>query len=196
MSLLRSIYRELLFRAATYTDEQGRRWVKPGSQGFWVATKRLKRKLPTAEEYLKEHASKYPWGELWVAHGRSFQPPPYRECRGMAKEGICFEEGHCFRNSLLVSLHILKRLPDEPVKYVEGIAVDPTGAYVHAWIEMRGMVYDPTWPGAFLATYFGIPFDPTWVNQMSKKVDRIGMLMEWDLFSVDIARELSARTEP
>ncbi|MDO8514235.1 MAG: hypothetical protein Q7S50_01695 [bacterium] len=198
MNIAKRLYRNFLFRTSTRVDAEGRRWVKKDTRGFWVATRRLKRTLPTAEEYLKANPDRYEWGRLWAEHGRSFIPPAYRVCREMIEDDAFLQETLCYTNALDVSLCMSESTSERKgeIRYVEGLAVDPTGAYPHAWVTIDEKVLDPTWPGAYLATYFGVAFVPEWVQQTSRKVGWQGMLGKWDLFSTDVTQELSTRSGP
>lgn len=179
MKIIRSLFRTFVSDMSTRTDEDGLRWVKSNSPGFWIAAPNVRRSMPTAHEYLNKFPEKWPWANLWLKHGQTFTSPHYRTCREIISGNELMEEGHCFRNSLILSLQLAED-GEREVRYVEGLAVDPTGIFPHAWITKGNQVFDFTWPGAWMATYFGVAFDPLWVNQISCKIGRVGILPEWD----------------
>lgn len=197
-SILR-LYREWRFRRSTWVDRYGTRWVKEGwwhPGEFFRSLRRLRRTLPSAEAYLRAHAKDYPWGELWLLHGQSFPAPPRSLCHSKVRDGSYMPEGNCYGNSLALSRAMAEKVqreggPFKFVLYAEGLAVDPTGAWLHAWLVIDGRVHDPTWPGAYMATYFGVTFEPEWADEVAEKMDVIGMTLRWDLFHQIVTEKLN-----
>lgn len=110
--------------------------------------------LPAADEYARAHASKYGWDESVFELARTFvpqqfqHPVPYFE-----------RHWHCFESSFIYA-------EQTGLFYVEGLAINPSGAQIHAWNSTDGTdVLDYTWPHQHVNRYFGIVFD---VEKMKK----------------------------
>ncbi|MEO6536649.1 MAG: hypothetical protein ABIT47_03060 [Candidatus Paceibacterota bacterium] len=191
MRFLFRLYREWRFRRGTWIDRYGTRWVRERSNNareFLYATFRLRRTHPKAEEYLRLHAEDYSWGALWLRHGQTFRSPSKQLCDRLIRENKLLPGGNCFGNSFGLSIALNEGLrrglpPFNSIEYAEGLAVDPTGVYPHGWIVIDGAVYDPTWPGAYLATYFGVTFDTEWIQIAEKATGRIGITLEWERYA-------------
>ena len=175
---------------STFLCPLGYRWVREeiSTADWWYAAKTIHNSLPSAESYLQNHSEKYSWGPAFLRHGKRFEAPSEKTAR------VCMVEGKCYSNALLLAERILRTSPDigKEIFYVEGIAVDPTGAYPHAWCVCKGEVIDPTWPGSFLATYFGVPFEVPWAVKISAKVGWYGMIDRWEKFSEPVSEYLQA----
>ena len=115
----------------------------------------------------------------------------------MAQAGEFRERGHCYKNSLFLCLDLLES-PLESLhsaSYVEGLAVLPTGAFWHAWVTFDdGAVLDNTWTNAYVATYFGIAFQPKWAYQTMKRNAKFGLAGEetWERSQQKIKEYLSS----
>ncbi len=116
----------------------------------------------------------------------------------MIEEGDLLPERHCFSNSLSLAMSLLQEDASLRGKifYVEGLAIDQTGAYAHAWLTFGDQAIDYTWPTGWMTTYFGIPFDPEWVHKVTDEVGYVGFLGEWDLFSQHVERKLLTCMKP
>jgi hypothetical protein len=76
------------------------------------------------------------------------------------------EPKQCFRNATLAAHERIGN-------YVEGFGLRSgiDFPFHHAWIEIDGKVFDPTWRDAELCSYVGVPFD---VDVVTKEVLRTG----------------------
>lgn len=183
---------------STMVDEHGYRWMKEGLQDIdFLRTRwRLRRTQPNAREYLERHANEFPWADLCLMHGQESAPPPYRVNLDMLKQGGFLEEGHCFRNSM----RALRRWQEKPpewvgertVTYVEGLALDPTGIFVHGWIDVGGQAVDLTFKRAYMTSYFGIRFEPAWADQTMERINKYGMLHTWTKSQPHLEEKLAA----
>jgi hypothetical protein len=63
---------------------------------------------------------------------------------------------------------------------VEGLALDPTGIFLHGWIDMDGQAIDLTFERSFMSTYFGVRFDLDWADQTCEKIDKFGIFHNWE----------------
>lgn len=204
MSSLLRLYLDWRFRRSTWVDQHGIRWVKTtktsfGTNDFVRASVRLRRKRLTAKEYLRRYQNEFPWGKLWLEHGTDFPAPTKALCADFINGNALGPEGSCYRNALHFSNRLIqcKHLKDKPIEksilYVEGLAVDMTGVYPHAWLSVDGRVVDITWPGAYLTTYYGIAFDPLWARKLAEKIGKIGMVCEWDKFEPYVHSKLKEK---
>lgn len=168
------------------TDEHGCKWVNTDFFGFGdfsPAKDDTGLALPTANEYLRLHGDQYLWRELWLQRGKTLSAPSRKLCLSIHKADA-HVRGNCYNNALQLALGMEGKiiLPNEPreVLYGEGMAVNPTGAYLHAWLVIDGNVYDPTWPDAYRATYFGMAFDPQWILKFAETIGRVSLLQNWE----------------
>ncbi len=79
----------------------------------------------------------------------------------------------CYSNSAL-------KASAEGLIYVEGYAM-PKGLIPisHAWcVDDEGKVYDPTWDVGYGVSYFGVPFDPDFVNETAALTGYWGGIFE------------------
>ena len=111
---------------------------------------RICKELPCAKEYLIAHADEFGWGQEVIAQASIFtpsklpRPVPYYP-----------KYWHCYENSFAYA-------EEKGYKYVEGLAISPAGAQIHAWCSTDGKdVIDYTWPYQHCNKYFGIVFDIT-----------------------------------
>jgi hypothetical protein len=175
--------------------------LKPGAtvsvDAWFYGLQRLCGVVPTAEAYLRAHAGRFPWGELFARHGHAFNAPNVDDCVRVLCTDTLLPAGQCYVNALGVCRAAIRRNPllRRSVRYAEGLAVHPTGAYPHAWCVIGDDVCDPTWPDGCFATYFGVPFDPIWIEHLFRRVDRIGMTdVYWSQFASSIETYLAQRT--
>jgi len=172
--------------ACVSPDERGYRWMKEGLReiDFLRTRWKLRRTLPTAREYLQRHAADFPWGELCLQHGQVSQPPAYLTNMQLLKREGFLEPGHCFRNSM----KMVRRWKDEPpdwvgdqqITYVEGLALDPTGIFLHGWIDVGGQAVDLTFMWAYMTTYFGVRFEQDWADETCRQIDKYGIFHTWE----------------
>lgn len=169
-----------------YKDEFGFSWIREGYFGFGDFSKEKDNlvDLPTPEEYLEIGGEQYPWREYWLKYGTSFPSPSKKECLKIKKGGGLLE-GNCYINALRMALKSWGKiaLPQKPreILYAEGMAVHPTGAHLHAWLIIDGKVYDPTWPDAYRAKYFGVTFHPSQVEAFADKTNWVSFLQNWEI---------------
>lgn len=193
---------KLDFRQHIRTDDHGCKWVDTEFFGFGdlsPAKDDTGLALPTAEEYLRLHADEYPWRKLWLERGEVLSPPSRKLCLSINKANG-HVRGNCYNNALRLALRMEGKiiLPNEPkeVLYGEGMAVNPTGAYLHAWLVIDGNVYDPTWPDAYRATYFGVAFDPQWMLNFAETTGHVSLLQNWHNAQPRLASLFEAQCEP
>ena len=193
-----SIFDNYSLDDCTLIDKHGYRWMKEGLEpiDFLRTRWRLRRTHLTAQEYLKQHTSDFPWAKLCLTYGQVSKAPPYKVVRIMEKQDSFLEEGQCFRNSM----HVLQRWQKDPpdwingrsISYVEGLALDPTGIFIHGWIDIDGQAVDMTFLRAYMTSYFGIRFDPTWADQTMERINRYGMLCTWEKSQPHLEEKLAA----
>ena len=104
--------------------------------------------LPCPKEYLLQNIDEYGWNDVMIGRASLFipvelpRPIPY-----FPRYWRCFENSFAYAKK-------------HGLKYIEGLAVNPTGIQVHAWMSRDGTdVLDYTWPYQHLNRYFGIEFD-------------------------------------
>lgn len=193
-----SYFKDYSLEDCTVLDEHGYRWMKEGLRDLdFLRTRwRLRRTHLTAREYLERHADEFPWAELCLTHGQESAPPPYRINLDMLKRDGFLEEGHCFRNSMRALRRWKEKPPkwvgSRPVTYVEGLALDPTGIFVHGWIDVGGQAVDLTFKRAYMTSYFGIRFEPTWADQTMERINKYGMLHTWIKSQPHLEEKLAA----
>lgn len=183
-------------------DEYGYRWIDTEFFGFGdlsQAKDNTALSFPSAEEYLKLHGEEYPWRELWLEHGTVLPSPSRKQCLKISRANG-HVSGNCYNNALQVALGIEGKivLPASPreIRYGEGMAVHPTGAYLHAWLVVDGEIYDPTWPDAYRATYFGMTFDPKWMLDFAEDIGRVSLLQNWSYAEARLTSILGIQREP
>ncbi|MCB9815209.1 hypothetical protein H6785_01315 [Candidatus Nomurabacteria bacterium] len=179
-------------------DECGYRWMKEGlpDQDFLRTRWRLRRTLPTAQEHLQRHATDFPWGELCLQHGQVSKPPSYRTNITMVKRGGFLEPGHCFRNSLRAVQRWKEKPPEwaegKLITYVKGLALDPTGIFLHGWIDVDGQAVDLTFMRAHMTTYFGVRFEPDWAIETCRQINKYGIFHTWEKSQPLLEEKLAA----
>ncbi len=106
---------------------------------------RVCKQLPCAKEYLVAHADEFGWDEEMIARASIFtpselpRPVPYYP-----------KYWHCYENSFAYA-------EKTGCKYIEGLAVGPAGALIHAWCSTNGKdLIDYTWPYQHVNKYFGM----------------------------------------
>lgn len=170
----------------TLIDHHGARWVRQDVKtvDFLRTLRVIRRGLPTAHQYLEKIRDKHAWAEAWLTHGRTFLSPSRLSCKSLSEAGLVLELNQCYHNALLVSRVFKERYTKEDetkiVHYVEGLAVTPVGPYRHAWIAIDGYVLDPTWEDAYSVSYFGVAFDPDFVESVARTTGRYSVMMNWD----------------
>ncbi len=167
------------------TDTNGIKWIDTeffGFGDFSPAKDNTGLHFPTAEEYLRQYGNKYPWKEFWLEHGETLTAPSKKSCLEISRAGGHIP-GNCYNNALRLALQMHGRiiLPHTPreVLYGEGLAIHPTGAYPHAWLVIDGNIYDPTWPDAYRASYYGITLDPHWMLNFAESVGKVSLIQNW-----------------
>lgn len=178
--------KKLDFDSHISTDEHGCEWVDTKFFGFGdlsPAKDATGLIFPTAKEYLEQYGSEYPWKQMWLNQGKTFASPSRELCLRI-NQAEAHVRGNCYNNAIRLAIGMGGKiiLPNKPneVLYCEGMAVNPTGAYLHAWLVVDGNVYDPTWPDAYRATYFGITFDPQWILNFAETVGKVSLLQNWE----------------
>lgn len=171
----------------TWTDNHGLRWVHEGLRwgDFLRAIFLLRHEHPTAREYVEAYTSEFPWGQFCLKYGQVSVREGYRtirdriDCRGF------MEEGACYRNAMSILRSWRTRRPSwisgKQVSYVEGLALDRTGIFLHAWIDIDGVAYDITFQRAFMTTYFGVRLDPEKADATMRRIGYYGLLHWWSL---------------
>ncbi len=149
---------------------QGRSWL--GSENFHTAPgvidefyaslqgeerelfERICNGLPCAKAYMEEHSNEYGWTKEMLAEAKVYipaklpRPVPYFE-----KPWCCYENSFQYAE-------------EKGLRYVEGIAINPTGVQLHAWNSTDGVdVLDYTWPFQHVNKYFGIEWDIEWLKK-------------------------------
>ena len=184
MSIFNVFSREDKKSVPIYRDTLGNEWVDLRYFGFGDLSRskdKFDMVFPTAKESLEQYYVDRPWKEKWLSDGRSFASPKKSDCLliHLLRAHI---KGNCYNNSLRLALgregRIIRWKPKK-ILYCEGVAVNPTGAYLHAWLLVDGKVYDPTWPDAYRATYFGIAFDPKFMLEFAEKTNQVSLLQNW-----------------
>ena len=194
MQMIKSAARSLLFNTSTRVDTYGYRWIRQEASmiGHIASLRKVRKAMPSAEEYLKRASGDYPYGSFLLEHGSSFTPPPYKFCREMEADNVYLEGGKCFTNSLLVAHY---RDISGIATYAEGIAVNPYGAYLHAWVVVNGsQVFDPTWRGGFQTSYFGISITSEEMVYIAKRLDPITLFGIWELSEPHVRKLVETRT--
>ncbi len=115
---------------------------------------RICRRLPSAEQYVRDRSAEYGWDEDLIAEAKVFTPKP------LATPVPYFDPPwHCFENSF-------SHAEQHNLLYVEGIAINPSGPQIHAWNSTDGTdVLDYTWPYQHVNHYFGIVFPLEWMKK-------------------------------
>lgn len=151
---------------------------------------KLRRSHPTALEFLQQHPDEFPWGRFCLEHGKTSRAENYRTVRDRMERHSFLEEGQCYRNSMVILRQWDNQRPDwigdKPISYVEGLALDPTGIFLHGWIDVGGVAYDMTFKRAWMTTYFGVHFEPRWADQTMKKIGKYGLLHWWERNQSDL----------
>ena len=132
-------------------------------------------------ERIEAELCKHPWGVHWLTHGRTF-PVDQKQWH---EEQFC-RPRHCYQNALTACLSTSKVYLEEgfetDIRYAEGLMVDETGIYMHAWCTFDGKVRDFSHPEeAHKYLYFGIAFDVafTWKVQWGGKIVYPGFIPRW-----------------
>lgn len=159
--------------------EDGHRWL--GSRNFHTDPARLEdffdrlegeakalfdrvcAELPCPKEHLAAKWDDYGWDPCILHEGTLFKP-------ARLKRPIPFYEKHwcCFENSFAFA-------EKYDYSYVEGIAINPSGIQIHAWVTTDGEdVLDYTWPLQHVNKYFGVPLNIEYLK--GKGVTQGGLL--------------------
>ena len=172
--------------ACTLTDDPGIRWMQEGLrwQDFLRTRFKLRGSHPTAHEYLQRYAHDFPWARFCLEYGKVSQAESYRTIRDRVDRRGFMQEGQCYANSIEILCHWREKCPDwvgdRTVSYVEGLALDPTGVFLHSWIDVGGSAYDMTFQRAWMTTYFGVHFDPLWADKTMEHINKYGLLHWWE----------------
>ena len=172
--------------ACTLIDDHGIRWMKEGLrwQDFLRTRFKLRRSHLTAHEYLKRYAEEFPWARFCLKHGQVSQTESYRTIRDRIDHRGFMQESQCYKNSMRTLRRWREKRPDwvgdQPVSYVEGLALDPTGIFLHGWIDVGGTAYDTTFQRAWMTTYFGVRLDPVWADNTMEQIDKYGLFHWWE----------------
>ncbi len=144
----------------------------------------LRNSQPTALQCLKQCVDEFPWAEYCLAHGRTSYAEKYRKVRDRFERGGFMELNQCYRNCMKILRQWYKERPNwvgsKRVSYVEGLAVDPTGMFLHSWIDVGGVAYDMTFPRAWMTKYFGVHFEFRWADQSMERVGKYGLFHNWE----------------
>jgi len=181
-----SLFENYDLETCVTTDVHGYCWMKEGLKEIdFLSTRwKLRRTQPTAKEYLQRHTADFPWGELCLQHGQISQSPSYRTNMQLLKRGGFLESGHCFRNSVRTVQRWKENPPelvgDKPITYVEGLALEPTGIFLHGWIDVGGQAVDLTHVQSYMTTYFGVRFEADWANDTCRQINKYGIFHTWE----------------
>jgi hypothetical protein len=190
-----SVFEGYQLDECTLVDDHGIRWMKQGLpwKDFLRTRFKLRRSHPTALEYLQRYADEFPWAGFCLEHGQVSQTESYRTVRDRVDRRGFMEEGQCYVNSMSILRRWRRKRPkwvaDYAVSYVEGLALDPTGVFLHSWIDVAGNAYDMTFQRASMTSYFGVRFDPVWVDKTMERIGRYGLFHWWDRSSSHLLNE-------
>lgn len=181
-----SVFDNYVLEDCITVDEHGTRWMKEGLR--WADFLRTRFKLrgsqPNAHEYLQRYSDEFPWGQFCLEHGKISRAESYKTIRDRVERYGFLEEGHCYRNSMRVLRRWNEKRPDwvgdQPVSYIEGLALDPTGIFLHGWIDVGGVAHDMTFQRAWMTTYFGVHFEPNWADATMERIGKYGMFHWWE----------------
>ena len=172
--------------ACTQTDNHGIRWMKEDLRwrDFLSTRYKMRRSHPSALEYLQRYAYDFPWPSFCLEHGQASKAESYRAIRDRVERREFMDEGQCYVNSMKILKRWNKKRPDwvgdQPVSYVEGLALDPTGIFLHGWIDVGGNAYDMTFQRAWMTNYFGVHFEPIWADKTMERINKYGLLHWWE----------------
>jgi hypothetical protein len=181
-----SVFDSYVLEDCVVVDEHGIRWMKERlpERDFIRTRFKLRRSHPTAQEYLQQYPEEFPWSRFCLKYGKVSKAESYRtirsrlECNGFLQDGLCYE------NSMHVLQQWKERRPEwvgnRSVSYVEGLALDPTGIFLHGWIDVGGVAYDVTFARAFMTTYFGVHFEPSFAYKTMEKIGKYGIFHWWE----------------
>ena len=144
----------------SYFEENGQRWLGTDEEmkspydfeqlvaqqpDLYKFFHRFSSALPKADEYIKEYKESFGWNDWLIEQCSIFTA-------SALLRPIRYDEPYwwCYGNARARAL-------STGVHYVEGLAVTPTGAFLHAWNSSDGQnVLDYTYPAQELNTYFGV----------------------------------------
>lgn len=112
------------------------------------------KQLPCAREYMIAHADEYGWDAPMIEKATIYT------ARELPRPIEYFHEfNRCWQNSFAYAERT-------GVRYVEGLAISPAGAFLHAWNSTDGEdVLDFSWPCQQYNKYFGFDFDIEWMRE-------------------------------
>jgi len=181
-----SLFEGYVLEDCTLVDEHGIRWMKEGLRwkDFLCTRFKMRRSHLTAHQYLERYADDFPWGQFCLKYGKESRAESYRTIRNRIDSRSFLQEGQCYVNSMRILRGWKESCPDwagnQKVSYVEGLALDPTGIFLHGWIDVGGVAYDRTFQRAYMTTYFGVHFDPPWADKTMERINKYGMFHWWE----------------
>lgn len=138
--------------------------------------------MPEMYKRIEAELCKKPWGAHWLRHGRIF---PVRtkqwHMEDFARPRRCYANSLCACQSVTDAHKDLGLVRD--IRYAEGLMVEESGIYMHAWCTLDGEVMDFTFPEeAHKHLYFGIAFDLTftWKAQLEDGIVYHGFIPRWE----------------
>lgn len=193
-----SVFDDYDLEACTRVDAHGIRWMRHGLSSLdWLRTRwKLRRTHPTAKEYLTHYPDDFPWAHFVGEHGTVCRTGSYPLYRELMRRDCFLPSGQCYQNALAWSLKWAEDPPDwlpGPVQYMEGLYLDPEGAFPHAWVEAGGVAYETSLPTGYLASYIGVGFAPACAHSLTKLLGRYGLLANWSKSQLLLQSAASSR---